>query len=923
MIERGVNKNSIHSRFSRNSIGINRFCTAIALIFLCAGISFSQWEPGQKYDLNAESYTYNVLWETDNAIYSDTRINEYREYHHIVASYKNNSYIVYIDNAWRPVIVKVDPEKDIATEALLDSTDYHILENDSHQFFAIGVDKDGYIHVFGDMHNFPRYNSDHLPERYSAARCMYWRSDAPEDISSFTWYGAEFGDCPWGTSFTYPHMFYDQNGELFFSARVRSETAKQYAAVNYNRYNTETKQWELLGGTNAYNNQCLFWEDNGEGGGSYSKPCRSLHFDLNNRAHFASSLYNSDRDKPFPEKNNKYNTDLVYASSDDLGKTFQRADGSIVEVIPMRIDVPSQRPDLVLSNTIIDATATHAVTDYQGNPYIIGNEYEEDGTEHTFCYVYDRQAGEWVDVSGKRPVSKGYLLADRAGVITFFTKGTYAMHRFFDFGESRITNLPYFDLGIDRRHLLESGDIRGIPKRKKATDSFQLVEVRIDRPVSYPEMGNLLSSDAQLLSLASDKGVMYPPFSPGRYRYSLYLAEGDQAPEISAVPKRPGAKVTGEGIQNDYPGMAVIEVLAEDSVTSSTYEINMITASRSDFQPEGDAYLRNGDYAADNFNEQLIRIKSAANPNFEREGLIKFTAEGVEHDLVNAAFIQLYVTDVKEDPVIQFYDFSTDWDETTISWESAGNTGQDNDPLQSNSINHHDDSSRVLVNITPYLKEILKSKTDFGVRIRSSVNASSLAFSSKEHPDTAQHPALLLFHGTSLSSDARLKSIQTDAGTMSPAFHTDSLEYTLELPAGTLEVEISAETNHTMAWVEGSGKIPAWKKEVILEVTAEDGVTQNEYRIAFTEPGTKVESFDQSLQFRMFPNPATRWISIEMNDASNITVSIHNMLGQQLKKTNLNREHTRINLEDLQQGMYILILQRNNNIVASEKLIIN
>ncbi len=94
---------------------------------------------------------------------------------------------------------------------------------------------------------------------------MYWRSDNPEDISSFTWHGETFGDCPWGTSFTYPQIFYDQNGRLYFSARVRSATERQYAAVNYNRYNAETQQWELIGGTNEYDNMCLFWEDNGEG----------------------------------------------------------------------------------------------------------------------------------------------------------------------------------------------------------------------------------------------------------------------------------------------------------------------------------------------------------------------------------------------------------------------------------------------------------------------------------------------------------------------------------------------------------------------------------------------------------------------------------------------------------------------------------
>ena len=133
----------------------------IATFFVTSSKVQAQWQPGQQYNIEEETYTSNVLWETDNATYK-SRINEYREYHHIVASFNNNSYIVYIDHDWRPNIIKVFPEGS-SEEYFLDNEDYQILNNDSHQFFALGVDKDGYIHIFGD--------------------------------------------CPWGTSFTYPQIF--------------------------------------------------------------------------------------------------------------------------------------------------------------------------------------------------------------------------------------------------------------------------------------------------------------------------------------------------------------------------------------------------------------------------------------------------------------------------------------------------------------------------------------------------------------------------------------------------------------------------------------------------------------------------------------------------------------------------------------------
>jgi hypothetical protein len=73
----------------------------------------------------------------------------------------------------------------------------------------------------------------------------------------------------------------------------------------------------------------------------------------------------------------------------------------------------------------------------------------------------------------------------------------------------------------------------------------------------------------------------------------------------------------------------------------------------------------------------------------------------------------------------------------------------------------------------------------------------------------------------------------------------------------------------------------------------------------------------------MYPNPASEWISVEISETDNMAVSIYNMLGQQLKKKHLKEEHTTINVEDLQKGIYLLILQKDSQIVRSEKLIIN
>lgn len=718
-----------------------------------AQMAFSQWSPGDTYDINEETYTTRVLWETDEAIYADTvRINEYRGYHHIVASYNNNSYVVYIDNEWRPRIVKITNEGN-SEEVFLDDEDYHLLENDSHQFFAIGVDEKGYIHVLGDMHNFPRYHSDHLPDRYSNAKCMYWRSDNPEDISNFTWHGENFGDCPWGTSFTYPQIFYDQNGRLYFSTRVRSETEKQYAAVNYNRYNADTQQWELIGGTNEYDNMCLFWEDNGEGGGTYSKPCRSLHFDLNNTAHFVSSLYNSDRDKPFPENGGKYNTDLVYAASDDFGDSFKRADGSSVETIPMRIDEAEKRPDVIRSNTIIRATNSDAITDYNGVPYALGDEHAENGDLKHFCYAFNSSNNTWDDVSELRPQARGYFTADRMGVITFFEIGTNKVHRLFDFGQAQVLDFGFFDIGVDRRHLIETGNIRGIPKRTNASQPFQLIEVEIERPFSYPEMGDELSDNAYLNSLSIDTGIMYPVFDPYKFDYTVYVPSTINSITISSTSKHSGATISGNGEYSNIPETATISVKAEDGVTIRDYKIKIVHATSQSFTPTGDAHVNAGDNSAINFNDTTIRVKNSPNNlNFQRDGLMKFVLNDITPDETTSVILKLGVQWVKGESTVEFFNCSSDWDETTTTWETASLLTTDTSPFYTQSISPSDEGAKILLDFTDYVKNQLLSGSDLSFRMISNVEDNNFKIWSKEAAHQDNWPELIVMTQVSTSS---------------------------------------------------------------------------------------------------------------------------------------------------------------------------
>lgn len=86
------------------------------------------------------------------------------------------------------------------------------------------------------------------------------------------------------------------------------------------------------------------------------------------------------------------------------------------------------------------------------------------------------------------------------------------------------------------------------------------------------------------------------------------------------------------------------------------------------------------------------------------------------------------------------------------------------------------------------------------------------------------------------SSDASLSDLTADLGVLSPAFHTDSMSYVLEVPVGTASVTITATpTDDVYAVVDGDGIIIV-PDTIMISVTAEDGFVM-EYEVAIVESG--------------------------------------------------------------------------------------
>jgi len=78
---------------------------------------------------------------------------------------------------------------------------------------------------------------------------------------------------------------------------------------------------------------------------------------------------------------------------------------------------------------------------------------------------------------------------------------------------------------------------------------------------------------------------------------------------------------------------------------------------------------------------------------------------------------------------------------------------------------------------------------------------------------------------TPQSSDNTLSSITVSSGTLSPSFHKDKTEYSLDLPASTNKISVKATTSNSKAQVKGTGSIEVkpGTNRIELVVTAENG----------------------------------------------------------------------------------------------------
>ncbi len=450
---------------------------------------------------------------------------QFRNQYTPLVTFNGYMYIFSMDEDRRPYInkIKEGDSSSIQTKLIDKKTNpiYKVFQDDHHRF-SLGIDKNGYIHILGDMHHggggtpiksgsskakggSNRYKEQKidgvkvynpLPERFhnDNGDQMYWVSDNPEDISSFTFMGASKRAIPC-QDLTYVYFRTDLNGELYMAGRQSSKKDRDkqsgIMSLGLYAYDADNQKWTGLGGIPKLSGtdyglegdlgksfKSIVWEPYGEfrekNKVSWYQPMASnFKFDKNNRMHLTSTV-NADTSHDDA-------THIVYAYSTNGGETFNRADGSVIASLPIRATGKEEnRGSVVLNSKKFQSVFPGLLWDENSSPAITYSIGSADKPKTAYYRYYDYQSQEYKKGSYKTVVSSirsdHFSLSDGS----MLHVGTSQLYRTDSFENKKVMlskkddNIPskknensktekkYFFIGCDDALLRDRNILRGI-----------------------------------------------------------------------------------------------------------------------------------------------------------------------------------------------------------------------------------------------------------------------------------------------------------------------------------------------------------------------------------------------------------------------------------------------------------------------------
>jgi len=446
------------------------------------------------YDLTQETYTFSTLWSTPG----QKDINFLPEFYNSpIATRGDDTFVLFVDPDHRMKIAHLtnsvfktetfidnmlyqpdefyanhdaDPDNDIT------APDYHRFKfKDSHHSVALGIDENGYLHMVGDMHNYPRYDASmaHLPLRYFDKNIMYWRSDNPLDISSFSFKGDQPGECPTGAGFTYLFFFNDLYGKLHITSRAQQNLSYGTRCATYSRYDAGSGLWSTIGGapdpSDPNSTPCTFYDDgyehneDGSSSGKYSKLRPHGVFDRQNNMHLLSPMLRDPTLNPIGLGNGFHFTDcLVYAQSQDGGSNFSTAGGSEI-ILPATVNLTDHRAELVYGEVGDYLSPNgHLAVDYMNRPYT-GTQKRNLDTGVTEDVVLGWDGDSWVNYGDLTSASGDFrLVNDPAGVMSYIGDGSSVLYRFWNPTNLYEVITPWPIRVIDYEYQKKTGHLMGL-----------------------------------------------------------------------------------------------------------------------------------------------------------------------------------------------------------------------------------------------------------------------------------------------------------------------------------------------------------------------------------------------------------------------------------------------------------------------------
>ncbi len=533
-----------------------------------------------------------------------------------IVSYGDFIYIAYADTLGNGVVTKLSLDGTVLGSTTVISD----LVPDGHHKLSIAIDTHGYLHVVGDMHVhggvwndsdstwYPRPYNDQDPFGVPRKKhsWQYYRSDKPESIESFTFYGDKTpaeGGIP-GIYVTYPYFASDRTGTIFVGFRHRITQPTPEKSTDNNqvdgtfaggiaRYDADTQRWTMLGGTDFYTDinallgsdglindpMCMAWHEQGRGTSGYTT-YQSLNpfidFDKNNCMHVVFAVYT--------EKSASVSygglgtTHLLYANSPDQGDTWYDAAGNRISTLPLSIystgavvahEVPSPENYWQRGTAWVDA-------DSSGNPLLFVQGQNRNTNPRYYSLKYITWNGSDWNTPQTLFISPGLAFDEMAADLNgnFFTvehNGDDYLYHSGDYGTAWDSTLLHthftFVTAFDRDFFNATGILRFLTLRNDLMYIYTLdFGYQSPAPYVYPDEGAY--NDSVHVHMYMPKGAT------GYYRLSQ-TGKWIQASETDTI-----ISITSDAEFQYYMDATAIRGTVSDTL-SRTYTIhNSVAAER-------------------------------------------------------------------------------------------------------------------------------------------------------------------------------------------------------------------------------------------------------------------------------------------------------------------------------------------------------